>query len=166
MGGLLVPVRERKTPRHAVRLDCQVVRERDFKLLSEHAIDLSAEGMLVLTDERVLTGEEVIVSFRVPTLRAWFDAEALVARVVHGRRPTDPGGARLAAPDFQPRGARLAAPDFQPSRGLGLRFSHFGRVSSSYIKAGLHRLPPTLPGREPRIDYAESIARIMMGAPS
>jgi len=154
MGGLLVPVRERKTPRHAVRLDCQVVRERDFKLLSEHAIDLSAEGMLVLTDERVLTGEEVIVSFRVPTLRAWFDAEALVARVVHGRRPTDPGGARLAAPDFQ------------PSRGLGLRFSHFGRVSSSYIKAGLHRLPPTLPGREPRIDYAESIARIMMGAPS
>ena len=142
MGGLLVPVRERKTPRHAVRLDCQVVRERDFKLLSEHAIDLSAEGMLVLTDERVLTGEEVIVSFRVPTLRAWFDAEALVARVVHGRRPTD------------------------RSRGLGLRFSHFGRVSSSYIKAGLHRLPPTLPGREPRIDYAESIARIMMGAPS
>ncbi|WP_394839000.1 PilZ domain-containing protein [Pendulispora rubella] len=139
MDGLLVPVRERKTPRHAVRLECQVVRERDFKLLSEQAVDLSAEGMLVLTDEAVLTGEEVLVSFRVPTLRAWFDAEATVARVVHGRRPNDRG------------------------RGLGLQFSRLGRVSASYVKAGLYRYPPTLPGREPRVDYAESVARIMMG---
>ncbi|WP_394829747.1 PilZ domain-containing protein [Pendulispora albinea] len=141
MGGFLVPVRERKTPRHAVRFDCQVVRERDFKLLGEQAIDLSADGMLVLTDQRVLTGEEVLVSFRVPNLRAWFDAEATVARVVHGRRPGDRG-----------RGA------------LGLRFSRFGRIDSSYVKAGLYRYPPTLPGREPRMDYAESVARIMMGA--
>ncbi len=140
MDELLVPVRERKTRRHALTLDCQVVRERDFKLLGRQAVDLSADGMLVLTDERVLTGEDVIVSFRVPTLRAWFDAEATVARVVHGRRPGDRG------------------------RAIGLQFSRLGRVSSSYVKAGLFRYPPTLPARTPRLDYAESVARIMMGS--
>ena len=45
-------------------------------------------GLLAATDERVLTGEPVIVTFRLPESDRWFDAMGTVARVVHGRRTT------------------------------------------------------------------------------
>ena len=144
MTAVLVPVRERRSKRHAVRFDCQVVREHDFTLLGEYAVDLSTGGMLVLTDRRVLTGEDVIVSFRAPGLRTWFDAEAEVARVIHGRRPNDPG------------------------RALGLRFSKIDRVTKSYLRAGLASMPPSIPDptREARFDYAETVTRILIGVDS
>ena len=47
--------------------------------------------MLVPTDLPVLTGEPLLVSFRPPLSGRWLDAEAVVARVVHGRRPGDHG---------------------------------------------------------------------------
>ena len=139
MGGLLVPVRERRALRHAVRVEGQVVRERDFKLLGEETLDMSAGGMLVLTKEKVLTGEDVIVSFSAPGLRTWFDAEATVVRVIHGRRGSDAG------------------------RALGLRFARLDRVWKACLKAGLHRFPPILAARAERIDYAESVTRIAWG---
>jgi PilZ domain len=77
--------------RRYVRLDCQVVREHDFRLIGDLALDLSTRGMLVRARERVLTGEEVIVSFKPPRSNAWFDAQGVVARVLHGRRPGDYG---------------------------------------------------------------------------
>ena len=70
---------------------CQVVRERDFRLLARWMVDLSPEGMRVRADVPVLTGEAVIITFLAPMARAWIDAEAYVTRVVHGRRPTDRG---------------------------------------------------------------------------
>lgn len=139
MSGLLLPLRERRVARHAVRVRCQVVRERDFKLLAEETLDMCADGMLVVSDERILTGEGVLVAFDAPGLRTWFDAEATVARVVHGRRGTD------------------------VSRALGLRFSRIDRVTRTYLKAGLQRFPPTLPARKERIDYAGSVTRIHQG---
>lgn len=77
--------------RRYVRLDCQVVREHDFKLVGDLVLDLSTQGMLVRATRRVLTGEEVIVSFKPPRSNEWFDAQGIVARVVHGRRPGDYG---------------------------------------------------------------------------
>jgi hypothetical protein len=77
--------------RRYVRLDCQVVRDHDFRIISELALDLSERGMLVTTRERVLTGEEVVVSFKPPTSNRYVDAVGHVARVVHGRRPGDRG---------------------------------------------------------------------------
>jgi hypothetical protein len=77
--------------RRYVRLDCQVVRESDFRLIGDLALDLSTKGMLVRARERVLTGEEVVVSFKPPRSNEWFDAEATIARVLHGRRPGDYG---------------------------------------------------------------------------
>lgn len=77
--------------RRYVRLDCQVVREFDFRLIGDLALDLSTSGMLVRARERVLTGEEVIVSFQLPRSNVWFDAQGVVARVLHGRRPGDYG---------------------------------------------------------------------------
>jgi hypothetical protein len=75
----------RRPARYAVRVPCQVVREKDFRLVADAVVELSAGGALVGPGERVLTGERVILSF--PDLRGgWIDAEAVVARVVHGRR--------------------------------------------------------------------------------
>lgn len=81
----------RREFRRDVRLECQVVRERDFRLVGDLALDLSTRGMLVRAKTRVLTGEELVVSFRAPRSHRWFDATATVARVIHGRRPGDYG---------------------------------------------------------------------------
>lgn len=77
--------------RRYVRLHCQVVREHDFKEIGDLALDLSTRGMLVRASRRVLTGEEVVISFKPPRSNDWFDAQGVVARVVHGRRPGDYG---------------------------------------------------------------------------
>ena len=77
--------------RRFVRIDCQVVREHDFRLVGDLALDLSTKGMLVRARSRVLTGEELLVAFRPPRSNRWIDAQATVARVVHGRRPGDVG---------------------------------------------------------------------------
>lgn len=77
--------------RRFVRIDCQVVREHDFRLVGDLALDLSTKGMLVRARTRVLTGEELLVAFRPPRCNRWIDAQGTVARVVHGRRPGDTG---------------------------------------------------------------------------
>ncbi len=77
--------------RRYVRVPCQIVREHDFKLVGDLALDLSTTGMLVRARERILTGDEVIVAFKPPRSNDWFDAQGIVARVVHGRRPGDYG---------------------------------------------------------------------------
>jgi len=79
----------RRAFRRYVRIDCQVVRERDFRVVGDLALDLSERGMLVRTNERVLTGEDVVVCFQPPRSNRWVDAVGHVARVVHGRRPGD-----------------------------------------------------------------------------
>jgi len=111
----------RRPQRHAIRIDCQVVRERDFKLVARKVVDLSDVGMLVAPIARVLTGEEVIVSFMAPFSRSWIDAEATVARVVHGRRPGDRGMA------------------------LGLCFHNIDEVARALLRQNLRGLPPPLP---------------------
>ncbi len=70
---------------------CSVVRERDFRLVARHMLDLSEDGLFALSDLPVLTGEPLIVSFRAPLGLTWVDAEASVARVVHARRRGDRG---------------------------------------------------------------------------
>ncbi len=77
--------------RRYVRTPCQVVREHDFTLVGDLALDLSTNGMLVRAVKRVLTGEEVFLAFRPPRSNRWIDAQGVVARVVHGRRPGDMG---------------------------------------------------------------------------
>jgi hypothetical protein len=111
----------RRPQRHAIRIGCQVVRERDFKLIARKVVDLSDVGMLVCPIARVLTGEEVIVSFMAPFSRIWIDAEATVARVVHGRRPGDRGMA------------------------LGLYFHNIDQVSRALLRHNLEGMPPPLP---------------------
>jgi hypothetical protein len=134
MSGTLVHAQQRRIVRRSLRVDCQVVREHDFKLIGSRGVDLSPMGMLVMAQEHVLTGEPVIVSFRLPMSGWWFDAEATVARVVHGRRPGDLG------------------------RCFGLSFDTLEPDVQVYLRRALRGVPPPLPMREPRIDYAASIA--------
>jgi c-di-GMP-binding flagellar brake protein YcgR len=119
---------KRKQPRRAFRreviLSCQVVRERDFRLVSDLALDLSTQGMLVATEELVLTGEEVLVSFRPPRGKEWLDVSATVARVVHGRRPGDRG------------------------RCLGLAFHGLDAAKEHVLFRHLRGLPAPEPGRQ------------------
>ncbi len=70
---------ERQALRRAVRLECQAVREGDFRLLGTRAVDLSPFGMRILTDEQAELGDEVLVTFRAPASHTWID---VVARVI------------------------------------------------------------------------------------
>jgi len=81
------PRSHHRMPRRLLRQMCQVVRERDFKLIADQVVDLSATGALVMPADPVLTGERVILSFQLPNSLHWVDTEALVTRVLHGRRP-------------------------------------------------------------------------------
>jgi hypothetical protein len=137
MIGTLVPAQQRRALRRAVRVDCQVVRERDFSLVASRGIDLSPHGMLALADARVLTGEPLIVAFRFPTSSWWFDAEATVARVVHGRRPGDPGCC------------------------LGIEFERLDPRVQDFLRSVLRGVAPPVPTRRARIDYAATVERAL-----
>lgn len=130
----LVHAHERRALRRAVRFECQVVRALDFRLIGRRGIDLSPMGMLVVGDVPALTGEPVIVAFRLPRIRIWFDAQGAVARVVHGRRPRD-----------------------RAALCFGLEFDRLAPNVARYLRSELHGLPPPLPMREPRVDYAATV---------
>jgi c-di-GMP-binding flagellar brake protein YcgR len=127
MSAILTRKQHRRAFRRGVLVNCQVVREKDFRRVAYLGVDLSTEGMLVLTHDRVLTGEELIVSFRAPLSYRWFDAEATVARVIHGRRPGDRG------------------------RGLGLEFHGLEEAWRHELFAYLRGLPPPASTRSSRL---------------
>jgi hypothetical protein len=116
-----VPTSHHRAPRRIVSARCQVVRERDFRLIADQVVDLSPGGALVMPADPCLTGEKVIVSFQVPYLLNYIDAEATVARVVHGRRPGE------------------------YSRGLALHFDHIEGLQKFLLERALHYLPPAPP---------------------
>jgi hypothetical protein len=129
----LVHAQQRRSVRRALDVECRVVRERDSRVIARRSVDLSPQGMLVVTDVPILTGEPLWVIFRLPRSDAWMGAEATVARVVHGRRPGDPG------------------------RCVGVEFDALDQGSARYLRHVLRRVPPPLPMREPRVDYAATV---------
>jgi hypothetical protein len=141
-----LPTNRRREMRRLVRLACRVRRMDDWRLLGDRTLDLSPEGMLVLSDERVHEGLDLVVSFQATELPIWFDACAKITRVVEGRRPGDPG------------------------RALGVRFETLPAVSRLILRGYLRRHPLTLSQREPPldiaalsgIDYASQLHRVMM----
>jgi PilZ domain len=119
-----VPSNRRGEIRRALRLGCRVRRVADLRLVGDRALDLSPQGVLLLSDERIDPGVELVVSFITTDFPIWFDTRATVARVVEGRRPGDPG------------------------RALGLRFESLPAVSRLILRGHLRKIPPTLPQRE------------------
>ncbi|MCA9590976.1 MAG: PilZ domain-containing protein [Myxococcales bacterium] len=132
---------DRSEVRRARRVACQVVRESDFKLIAREAIDLSSDGMFVLTSEPgIARGDKLVVSFRATGLDLWFDTEATVTRVSRGRRQRD-----------------------RPP-GLGLRFDTLSGVKRLILRGHLRRTPPPVPMRAQRISWADTVARLMSEA--
>jgi hypothetical protein len=142
-----VPTNRRREMRHAVRLGCRVRRIEDWRLLGDRTVDLSPQGMLVLSDEAVEEGTSLVVSFQATELPIWFDTCATVTRIVQGRRPTDGG------------------------RALGVHFDTLPAVSRLILRGHLRSQPRTQAQREPpldaagarddaNVDYAETVRRI------
>jgi hypothetical protein len=113
----------RGSSRRELVVPCQAVREHDFKLIADRTLDISADGLLLPLRTRVFTGETLIVSFAIAGL--WIDAEATVARVVHGRRPGDDGLA------------------------VGIVFHHIAPSARAALAGFLHGRRPPLPRRGP-----------------
>jgi hypothetical protein len=114
-----------RLPRRMLRQRCQVVRERDFQLIADQVVDLSATGALVMPADPVLTGERVILSFQLPHSLYWVDTEALVTRVLHGRRPGE------------------------HTRGVALELDGLSGLSRFMIERALKHLPPAPPRYRP-----------------
>lgn len=123
--------------RHSLRLECQVVRERDFQLVADRIENLSTWGALVGPADAVLTGEAVLVSFRLPD-GTWIDASAVVTRVLHGRRPGE------------------------STRRLGIEFRDLTEYDRYLLRRAIgHRplAPPgARPGRRQRVDLKLLVA--------
>ncbi len=125
-----LPVNRRRETRRSLRLGCRVRRMDDWSLLGDRTVDLSPQGLLVLSDERVTEGTELVVSFQATELPIWFDTVATLTRVVEGRRPGDPG------------------------RALGVRFDALPAVSRLILRGFLKRHPATSAQRELPHDLA------------
>lgn len=138
----------RRAFRHEVHLACQVVRVRDFRLVADSMLDLSTRGMRVPTRSRVLTGEELIVSFRAPRSDLWIDVDATVARVAHGRRPGERGrslGLSFQGLDERARRALFEALRFSPPADRGFEGTSRRLPTSA---------PDGQPGRRGRVSRA------------
>ena len=143
-----LPPNRRGEMRRAVRLGCRVKR-RDGRLIADRTVDLSPQGMLVFSDERMEDGTDLVVSFQATELSLWFDTRATLRRIVEGRRPGDGG------------------------RALGLHFESLPAVSKLILRGHLGKAPPIVPQRDlplelrPRrrqFDYAEAVRRVMLQA--
>lgn len=132
----LVAAAERRSVRRYVRLDCELVRLRGFRLIGRRALDLSTTGVRVAALDDAAPGEPVILTFRAPGTEAWIDVEGSVARVVRGRRASDCGAS------------------------VGVSFDEIDPTHRAVLVRALPKLPPALPKRDPRIDWAATVRRI------
>ena len=119
------PTSHHRMPRRLIRQRCQVVRERDFQLIADEVVDLSASGALVMPADPVLTGERVILSFQLPSSLYWVDTEAVVTRVLHGRRPGE------------------------HTRGVALELDGLSGLSRFMVERALRHMPPAPPRYRP-----------------
>jgi len=126
-----------RMPRHLFCTHCQVVRERDFRLVADRLHDVSLTGLCVTPAEPVMTGDRLIVSFRLPDSDTWVDAEATVARVIHGRRPGE------------------------HMRALGLVFDVIDEDAHLALAHQLLERPLAPPGRTTQSFESKSLARLL-----
>ena len=132
--------------RRFTRLGCTVRRMDTWRLVGDRTIDLSPQGMLLLSDERLDYGTELVVSFQATELPIWFDTLATVTRVVEGRRPGDDG------------------------RALGVHFETLPAVSRLILRGHLRRDPLVRSRRQRPVelvstdpDYAQIVKDIWAG---
>ena len=136
MATILVRANARRDVRHAVDLHYSAVREKDSKIVTLHAVDLSPDGMRVeLVDDDVEVGDRFFVCFQAAAGGDWFYSDAVTVRVFDGPWPGE--------------------------TSLGFRFQTLSEASRLCIRRDLRRVAPHLPEHEPRIDYAATVGRIL-----
>jgi hypothetical protein len=121
-----------------VKIECQVVRERDFSLIADRVVDLSESGALVGPADPALTGERILISFRIPRSTTWVDAEAVITRVVHGHHPGE------------------------YSRTLAVEFEDLASLPRFMLKETLRRIPVAPPKSVPGRRASPSLIRGML----
>ena len=130
-----------RSPRHSVQIPAQIVRLHDFRLLADCIENLSVGGALAGPSGCAAPGEKLIVSFQVPGSQVWLDVDAVVARVIQGRRPTD-------------RGPQL-----------GLRFETLSDKSEKLLLRVLQQAPPSAPKTRPgRRDKRAAVRELVIGS--
>jgi hypothetical protein len=139
-----LPYSRRREVRRMVRIGCHARRMEDWRLVGDRVVDLSPEGMLLLSDERVEEGTTLVVSFQATELPIWFDTCATVARIIQGRRPGDTG------------------------RALGVRFETLPAVQRLILRGHLRTQPRTAAQRDlpfdvarAHVDYAGEVHRVL-----
>ncbi|HEY2406244.1 MAG TPA: PilZ domain-containing protein [Polyangiaceae bacterium] len=133
-----MPKSPRGSSRHTVKIECQVVRERDFSLIADRVVDLSESGALVGPADPALTGERILISFRIPRSTTWIDAEAVITRVVHGRRPGE------------------------YTRALAVEFEDLSSLPKFMLRETLRRVPVAPPRSNPGRRASASLVRGMV----
>ena len=139
MGTILHFASDRTALRRTLRVPCQVVCEHSFTLLARETVDLSLEGMAVRALLPATERTPVLVSFRVPGSSLYIDVDAVITRMAWGRRDEDHGAV------------------------LGLRYLNLSAVDRAILASRLRGLPPPVPARRVRFDYAESVLAIARG---
>jgi hypothetical protein len=136
------PRTHHRMPRRLLRQSCQVVRERDFKLIADQVVDLSATGALVMPADPILTGERVILSFQLPNSLHWVDTEALVTRILHGRRPGE------------------------HTRGVALELDGLTGLNRFMLERALKHMPPAPPRYRPGRRENPNLLAALVGSPN
>lgn len=116
----------RRGARHAVDLECEVIRQDFDEPVPCQIRDLSASGMWIETTHEMLPGEKIVVTFHPPDWPSPFAVTVFgeVARISMGRRRSDHG-----------------------LTGMGIEFTDLGEAEREALSACLEGLPPPLPRR-------------------
>lgn len=129
----MTPRQDRKSMRRAAKLDCFVVARKGFRSLRGTTLDVSEEGVRVGTDLDVKPGESVALALCLPNGRSWVDARGTVVRVERGLRAGDPGPA------------------------IAIQITSMDPIDRGLLRGSLASIPPPIPRRETRVDYAASV---------
>lgn len=119
-----------------MRAACRAMHWERFDVVGERLLDLSPYGALLACDDEVRVGDEVLLSFRMPWLGPDVLVSAEVARVIAGRRESDPGYC------------------------VGLRFVDLDPEDRAELRARLATLEPSSPARAHAIDYARAVRMV------
>lgn len=119
----------RRTTRHAVSLECRALAENGDRFFEGKTLDVSTEGLRILSEAKVVVGEPVVLALRLPRQATWIDAHARVARIEEGVRDGDPG------------------------RAIALEFTAMDHADRYRLYYSTQALPPPMPRRASRSSH-------------